>query len=50
MLSRITTLPVGHTPNMPVRSLARMALGFAIVLGGFAVAAVHLVQLLSGGY
>jgi hypothetical protein len=50
MLSRIISLPVNHAPNRHPRSLARIAIGFSILLSGFAVAAGHLLQLVSGSY
>jgi hypothetical protein len=50
MLSRIISLPVNYTSNRHPRSLARMAIGLAILLSGLAVAAGHLLQLISGGY
>ena len=50
MLSRIISLPVSYMPNRHPRSLARMAIGFAILLSGLAVAVGHLLQLISGGY
>jgi hypothetical protein len=50
MLSRIISLPVNYTSNRRPRSLARMAIGFTILLSGFAVGAGHLLQLVSGGY
>jgi hypothetical protein len=47
MLSRIIGLPVNYTPYRHARSPTRMAVGLAILLSGFAVAAGHLVQLVS---
>ena len=50
MLSRIICLPVNCAPYTHARSLARVAIGFAILLSGFAVVAGHLVRLVSGGH
>ena len=48
MLSRIISLPVNYTPYRYNRSPARMVIGFAILLSGYAVVAGHLVRLVSG--
>jgi hypothetical protein len=48
MLSRMIGLPGSNAPYRHTRSIARMAIGSAILLSGFAVIAGHLVQLVSG--
>jgi len=48
MLSRIVSLPVNYMPNRRPRSLARTAVGFVILLGGFSVVAGDLLRLICG--